>query len=167
MEMPKDKLEEYSTKYNRSKGQCEFLYQLLKGDMNLYVELEDAIKYLMLFYCPSDYYECLYVLTHYRTRKHVDKICESAMAKNSYCRLKGTNIFGIIKSELNATKDFPEQWGIYWFSSVDGEEYGVEHRKIKGWLPYWCPKTEIEIIPNKKFREKHWNVRTIFKHYDK
>ena len=165
MTMPKDKLEEYSSKYNRAKHQCEFLYDLLKGDMDLYVELEDAIKYLNLFYCPGDFNECNYVIAKYRVRKHIDKIWESAMAKKSYCRLKGSNIFGIIGKELNSTDKFPEQWGIYWLGYSDGKEYGDELRKIKGYPSYWQDKSKIEIIPYKKFHEKNYGIRPIFKYY--
>lgn len=163
--MPKEKLEEYSNKYNRAKHQCEFLYNLLKNDMDLYVELEDAIKYLNLFYCPGNSEECHFVLAKYRVHKHIDKIYESAIGKNAYCRLKGTNIFGIIGKELDSTDRFPEQWGIYWLGYSEGKEYGDEIKKIKGHLYYWQDKSKIELIPYNKFREKNYGIRPIFKHY--
>lgn len=160
LKMPKDKLEEYSTKYNRAKHQCEFLYNLLDGDMELYVELEDACKYpYPLFYCPGDKIECLFVIAKYRIRKHIDGLYESAIAKKSYCRLKGTNIFGIIGKEL------PNDWGIYWLGYSDGKEYGDELKKIKGYPSYWQDKSKIEIIPYKKFHEKNYGIRPIFKYY--
>jgi len=70
-----DELDVLSKKYNRSKPQCKMLFDLL-GDINLYIELEEAIEYLNIFYCPGDLEECNYVLSRYRVRKHIDNLYE-------------------------------------------------------------------------------------------
>lgn len=81
MNMTKDMLEEHANKYNRSKGQSDFLYDLLKGDMDSLHDLEDALKYHFLSYCPGDSEECDYVLARYRTHKYIDKMVDDYMNK--------------------------------------------------------------------------------------
>lgn len=63
--------------YNRHKNQCLFLYELLGENFALYEELEDAIKYLNISYCPGDAEECHYVLARYRVRLYIDKLFKS------------------------------------------------------------------------------------------
>lgn len=74
MELNTDQLKEVTGKYNRHKTQCQFLYDILGCNYELYLELEDAIKYLNVCYSPGDSEECNYLLARYRVRKHVDKL---------------------------------------------------------------------------------------------
>jgi hypothetical protein len=57
----------------------------------------------------------------------------------SKCRHKLTGTEGFINSELDGTKDFPDQWGIFWVIRYDKNT--TNHY-------YWNDKTNIEIIDN-------------------
>jgi len=61
-------INEFTNNSNRSKNQTLFLYDLVSSLEEL-KELEKAIKYLHLFYCPGDRCEVLYILTKYRLDK--------------------------------------------------------------------------------------------------
>ena len=56
---------------------------------------------------------------------------------NTKCKHKETGKEGIIKSELKATKDFPDQWGILWLFRYDRNT--PNHY-------YWNDKDKIEIL---------------------
>ena len=53
-EMDKDKLDFVSNKFNRSKSQVQFLYQLVDGDFEKLLQLEVQMKNLFVSYCPGD-----------------------------------------------------------------------------------------------------------------
>jgi len=53
------------------------------------------------------------------------------------CKNIETGMFGIIKSELKGTDEFPDQWGIYWIFSY--------HKSIPSHY-YWNNKNIIVII---------------------
>jgi len=63
--------------------------------------------------------------------------------KGKICKHKKTGHIGKINGELPATKNFPEQWGIYWFGGSEG--YGEQIKKL-GCLNYWQDKEDIEIL---------------------
>ena len=52
------------------------------------------------------------------------------------------NNIGKITKELNGTKDFPEQWGINWYSGKDGKQH-AKHVQNFGLLSYWNDKEKI------------------------
>ncbi len=49
----KDKLELLIKKTNRAESQTQFLFNLLDGDFDKLIEVEEKIKNNFLFYCPS------------------------------------------------------------------------------------------------------------------
>lgn len=53
------------------------------------------------------------------------------------CIHKETGATGIIKDELLGTKDFPDQWGIYWSNNAYS-------RNMKNHY-YWNDKNKIQI----------------------
>ena len=53
------------------------------------------------------------------------------------CRHKETGREGIIKAEMKGTKDFPDQYGIFWTFTYDNET--PNHH-------YWNDKDKIEIL---------------------
>lgn len=53
-ELDKDKLDFVSNKFNRSKSQVQFLYQLVDGDFEKLLQLEVQMKNLFVSYCPGD-----------------------------------------------------------------------------------------------------------------
>ncbi len=59
------------------------------------------------------------------------------------CEHIETGAKGIIKKELKATNDFPDQWGIYWLNDED------TRKALKGRMHYyWNDKDKIRIINN-------------------
>jgi hypothetical protein len=52
-ELDKDRLEWITNKVNRSKGQSQFLFQLVGGDFDKLKALEVNIKNCFIFYCPD------------------------------------------------------------------------------------------------------------------
>jgi hypothetical protein len=64
---------------------------------------------------------------------------------NKKCKHKITGHIGIIKSELPETKNYPEQWGIYWLNGSEGLEHAKRIKDI-GALHYWQDKSLIEIL---------------------
>ena len=69
--------ERFVQSFNRHHNQCLFLYELLNDDLQLYIELETAIKYLNIRYCPSDIYECQYIISCFRVKVGIEDICNS------------------------------------------------------------------------------------------
>lgn len=67
--------ERFVQSFSRHSSQCLFLYELLNEDLTLYIELENAIKYLHISYCPADIYECQYVLARFRIRVAIEDLC--------------------------------------------------------------------------------------------
>ena len=57
--------------------------------------------------------------------------------KGQNCIHKHTGAEGIIKNELKGTKDFPDQWGIYWINKANYGNYANHY--------YWTDKAKIEI----------------------
>jgi hypothetical protein len=53
-EMEKGLLERFTDATNRSKGQTSFLYDLLEGNFEKLVELEEKLKNNHCSYCPAD-----------------------------------------------------------------------------------------------------------------
>jgi uncharacterized protein YlaN (UPF0358 family) len=53
-EMDKEQVDFVSTKFNRSKTQVQFLFQLVDGDFDKLLQLEVQMKNLFVSYCPSD-----------------------------------------------------------------------------------------------------------------
>lgn len=69
--------------------------------------------------------------------------------KGKKCRHKETGHIGIIKNELPATKNYPEQWGIYWFGGAEGAEHAKRIQQF-GLQYYWQDKSKIEIVKENK-----------------
>lgn len=63
LELDKELLERLTTKTNRSKNQTNFLYDLLGGDFNKLLVLEEKLKNTLSFACPSDMEEVEKVLS--------------------------------------------------------------------------------------------------------
>jgi hypothetical protein len=59
------------------------------------------------------------------------------------CKHKDTGHIGIIRNELPSTNNYPEQWGIYWYTNSDGSD----QFKRLGYQEYWQDKEKIEIMP--------------------
>jgi hypothetical protein len=53
-ELDKERLEWISDKVNRSKGQTQFLFQMVGGDFEKLKALEVQIKNCFVSYCPAD-----------------------------------------------------------------------------------------------------------------
>jgi len=53
-ELDKERLEWLSDKVNRSKGQTQFLFQMVGGDFEKLKALEVQIKNCFVSYCPAD-----------------------------------------------------------------------------------------------------------------
>ena len=51
------------------------------------------------------------------------------------CKHKETDAEGIIKGELKGTKNFPDQWGIYWTAKANYGKYANHY--------YWNDKEKI------------------------
>ena len=65
------------------------------------------------------------------------------------CILKNYNLIGIIKAELPATDNYPEQWGIYWYGPLEDMDIGNHNAGIirkHGAPHYWNDKDSIIII---------------------
>ena len=69
--------ERFVQSFNRHHSQCLFLYELLNEDLELYIELETAIKYLCISYCPGDIYECQYIISQFRVRISIEDYCKN------------------------------------------------------------------------------------------
>lgn len=69
--------ERFVQSFNRHHTQCLFLYELLGENLELYIELENAIKYLNVSYCPGDIYECQYILARFRVKVSIEDLCNS------------------------------------------------------------------------------------------
>ena len=52
----------FAAEFNRSKSQCLFLLNILRGDFEALWELEMRIKQHFIFYCPGDLEECKKIL---------------------------------------------------------------------------------------------------------
>jgi hypothetical protein len=65
------------------------------------------------------------------------------------CTHKLFGHIGKITSELSATIEFPEQWGIYWYAAKDGVEHAIHTNR--GILYHWQNKTDIEIMKALEF----------------
>ena len=57
---------------------------------------------------------------------------------NIECEHIETGAKGIVKSELKGTKDFPDQYGIYWTAGANYGKFGNHY--------YWNDKDKIRII---------------------
>jgi hypothetical protein len=64
----KQVIEWLASKTNRSINQTKFLFEIV-GNWEELLELEEAIKVFMVFYCPGDMAECYYLLAKLRTYK--------------------------------------------------------------------------------------------------
>lgn len=53
-QMSKEQLDFLTSKTNRSTGQTLFLYQLVDGDFERLIKLEEQIKNCFIHYCPGD-----------------------------------------------------------------------------------------------------------------
>ena len=62
-ELDKDRLEWLSNMTNRSKGQTQFLFQMVGGDFEKLKTLEVQIKNCFVSYCPADVEEVKKVMT--------------------------------------------------------------------------------------------------------
>ena len=60
------------------------------------------------------------------------------------CKHNETGHFGKITKELNGTKDFPDQWGVNWYSGKDGKKH-AKHIKSFGLAHYWNDKEKITL----------------------
>lgn len=61
-QLGKQMVEVLTNRTNRSKGQTMFLLELLNGDYNKLLELEERLKNNFLYYCPADMEEVEKVL---------------------------------------------------------------------------------------------------------
>jgi len=61
------------------------------------------------------------------------------------CKHIKTGHIGKITKEMDGTKDFSDQWGIYWYSGTEGKEHATRIRTI-GMLNHWQDKSIIEIL---------------------
>lgn len=73
MKKPKDEVGEQfldllTDVTNRSVNQTKMLFDVL-GKVTLVLELENAMRFFGVFYCPGDMAECYYLIGKYRTWK--------------------------------------------------------------------------------------------------
>jgi hypothetical protein len=61
-ELDKEKLDALTLKTRRSNLQTQFLFNLVKGDVDKLVHLEEQLKNNFLFYCPDNESELNHVL---------------------------------------------------------------------------------------------------------
>lgn len=53
-ELDKERLDWLTDRTNRSNNQTQFLFNLLNGDYEKLLRLEEQVKNCFLFYCPGD-----------------------------------------------------------------------------------------------------------------
>lgn len=124
---------------NRSKGQTQFLFNLLEGDFEKLKLLEMKIKNCLLYYCPGNMEEVEKIFL-------MKDIAGFLFFTGFNCRYKTTGHVGIIRNELFKTNwKNPTAYGIYWYGPQEGTEHAERNRKC-GILHYWQTADKLLLI---------------------